>query len=55
MRSGSSTISMTIGRSSDRRRIFALWMRLCAPNPSMPRRTVAPARPFSLAFRTIAS
>src|SRR5688500_2199411 len=53
--SARSTISITIGRSSERRRIFVVWMRLFAPNPDIPRRTVAPARPASRAASTIAS
>ena len=34
---------------------FAMGMRLAAPYPSMPRQTVAPARPSSCAVRTITS
>ena len=45
----------SVGRSSDRRRIEARWMRELAPNPSTPRSTVAPERPRSRARWTIAS
>jgi hypothetical protein len=40
-----STISTTMGKSSERRRMRAVWTRLCAPKPAMPRSTVPPARP----------
>src|SRR5207248_1268149 len=42
-----STISITMGRSIERRRIFAVCMWLLAPKPIGPRSTVAPARPSS--------
>ena len=50
-----STISMTIGKSSESRRILAVWIRLCAPNPSKPGKTIAPVKPFSRARCTIHS
>jgi hypothetical protein len=51
----SSTISITKGRSSDKRRILAVCSRLDRPKPIGPRSTVAPASPISRAFMTIAS
>ena len=38
-------MTITTGRSSERRRIRVVWMWLEAPKPSMPRTTVAPASP----------
>jgi hypothetical protein len=55
IRSSASTISTTTGKSSESRRIFAVCRRLVLPKPMGPRRTVAPARCISRAFRTIAS
>ena len=46
-----STISMTIGRSIESRKIFAVWNRLDLPKPIGPRKTVAPARCISRAFQ----
>lgn len=43
------------GKSSDRRRIFAVCSRLVAPKPIGLRSTVAPARPVSRALSTMAS
>ncbi len=48
-----STISMTSGKFSRTSRIFVLWSRVEWPKPIGPRRTVAPARRASRAFRTI--
>ena len=53
--SAASTISITIGRSSDSRRIFAVCIRLWAPKPMKPFHTVAPARPCLRAASTMAS
>jgi hypothetical protein len=50
-----STISMTSGRSADRRRILLVCMRLDLPKPIAPRSTVAPARCSSRALSTMAS
>src|SRR6188472_2672546 len=55
MFSAESTSSITIGRSWLRRRIRDEWIREWAPKPSIPRRTVAPARPSSRTRATIAS
>ena len=50
-----STISTTIGRSSESRRILEVWMCELAPNPSIPRTTVAPARPVFIQLRSAAA
>ena len=50
-----STISMTSGRSRDRRTILVVCSTLECPKPIGPRKTVAPARCISRAFSTIAS
>ena len=47
MRSSWSTTSMRTGRSSDNRRMRVVWRWALAPNPSIPRMTVAPAIPRS--------
>jgi len=47
--SGRSTTSITIGRSLERRRIFAVWTRLLAPKPAMPLVTATPESPASRA------
>src|SRR5581483_11033377 len=52
--SGVSTISITTGRSSERRRIRDVWRCESAPNPSIPRSTVAPASPSWRTRSTIA-
>jgi hypothetical protein len=43
----------TTGRSSLKLRIRLVWMWLAAPNPSNPRKTVAPASPAAWARCTI--
>src|SRR6516162_5187515 len=50
-----STISMTIGRSCERRKILVVWMWLEWPKPIGPRRTVAPASCISRALSRTAS
>ena len=53
--SAASTISITTGRSSERRSTLVVCTRLCAPYPSMPRKTVAPPKFCRLASSTMAS
>src|SRR6185503_7423269 len=52
--SGVSTISIKTGRSSESRRMREVCRRESAPNPSMPRSTVAPASPSRRTRSTIA-
>jgi hypothetical protein len=40
-----STHSTTMGRSSESRSTFSVWIPALAPNPMIPRNTVAPANP----------
>ena len=53
MRSSASTMMIARGRSSERLSSRAVWMWLDAPNPSMPRSTLAPASPARCARWTI--
>ena len=52
MRSGTSTISTTTGRSPERRNALARCNTESAPNPRLPRSTVAPASPACCAAST---